>query len=87
MTIKTVKGFHDTLPDESNIWRWVSGRIRETFQAWGFREIRLPLVERTELHSGDGADAIVAQVGEGPDTAELGFARLVPLGVLVGIPA
>ncbi|MFQ5458725.1 MAG: ATP phosphoribosyltransferase regulatory subunit, partial [Myxococcota bacterium] len=49
MTVKTVKGFHDTLPDESHVWRWVSGTVRETFRAWGFREIRLPIVEKTEL--------------------------------------
>lgn len=70
MTVKTVKGFHDTLPDESNIWRWVSGQIRETFQAWGFREIRLPLVERTELFArslGETTEVVEKQMYSFPD--------------------
>ena len=41
------------------------------------------LVEGAEFDAGDRADAIVAQVGEGPDAAELGFAGLVTLGVVV----
>jgi histidyl-tRNA synthetase len=70
MTVKTVKGFRDALPDESNVWRWVSGRIRETFQAWGFREIRLPIVERTELFArslGETTEVVEKQMYSFPD--------------------
>jgi histidyl-tRNA synthetase len=49
MTVKTVKGFRDILPGESNVWGWAEARAREVFQAWGFREIVLPVLERTEL--------------------------------------
>jgi len=49
MTVKSVKGFRDTLPGESNVWRWVDQRIRGAFHAWGFQEILLPFLERTEL--------------------------------------
>jgi histidyl-tRNA synthetase len=49
MTVKTVKGFRDILPGESNVWAWVEARAREVFQAWGFREIVLPVLERTDL--------------------------------------
>ncbi|MDP3938982.1 MAG: histidine--tRNA ligase [Deltaproteobacteria bacterium] len=49
MTVKSVKGFRDTLPGESNVWRRVEERIRGAFHTWGFQEILLPFLERTEL--------------------------------------
>ncbi len=49
MTVKTVKGFRDILPGESNVWGWAEARAREVFRAWGFREIVIPVLERTEL--------------------------------------
>jgi len=51
MTVKTVKGFRDILPEEARVFRWVEGRAREVFQAWGFREIVPPILERTDLFS------------------------------------
>ncbi len=49
MTVKTVKGFRDILPGEARVFRWVEGKAREVFQAWGFREIVPPILERTDL--------------------------------------
>jgi histidyl-tRNA synthetase len=49
MSVKTVKGFRDILPGESSVWSWVEARAREVFQAWGFREIVIPVLEHTEL--------------------------------------
>jgi histidyl-tRNA synthetase len=51
MTVKTVKGFRDILPEEARVFRWVEGRAREIFRAWGFREIVPPILERTDLFS------------------------------------
>ena len=51
MTVKTVKGFRDILPEEARVFRWVEGRVREIFRAWGFREIVPPILERTDLFS------------------------------------
>lgn len=51
MTVKSVKGFRDILPGEASVFRWVEGRAREVFQAWGFREIVPPILERTDLFS------------------------------------
>lgn len=51
MKITSVKGFHDVLPDESARWHWIEQQAREMFERYGFGEIRLPMVERTELFS------------------------------------
>jgi histidyl-tRNA synthetase len=51
MKIASVKGFHDVLPDESARWSWMEQRAREIFARYGFSEIRVPIVERTELFS------------------------------------
>ena len=40
---------HDILPDQSPLWQHVEQTIREVLGAYGYSEIRLPLVEKTEL--------------------------------------
>jgi histidyl-tRNA synthetase len=49
MKLPSVKGFHDVLPGESARWAAMEQAARETFARYGFGEIRLPVVERTEL--------------------------------------
>jgi histidyl-tRNA synthetase len=53
----------DILPPESSRWQWVESVAREVFDLYGYREIRLPLLERTELFARSiGADTdIVAK--------------------------
>jgi histidyl-tRNA synthetase len=48
-TIPAVKGFRDVLPDESRQWRTLEEAAERAFTRYGFGEIRLPVVERTEL--------------------------------------
>src|SRR6266516_1887713 len=48
-TIAAVKGFRDVLPDESRRWRAFEEAAERLFTRYGFGEIRLPVVERTEL--------------------------------------
>ncbi|HEX7504558.1 MAG TPA: histidine--tRNA ligase [Syntrophales bacterium] len=47
--ITAVRGFKDILPGETEKWRFVEGKAREIFTAFGFREIVLPILEKTEL--------------------------------------
>lgn len=47
--IQSVRGMNDILPDESGLWRRVESIIADTADAYGYREIRPPLIERTEL--------------------------------------
>ena len=61
MAIKAVRGVRDILPSETGKWQRVEGAARRTFEAYGYREIRLPLFERTELFArgiGDETDIV-----------------------------
>lgn len=40
---------HDILPDRTPRWQHVEAVLRRVMAAYGYREIRLPLVEKTEL--------------------------------------
>jgi histidyl-tRNA synthetase len=40
---------NDILPEEAARWRYVEDRARELLAAYGYREIRLPILEKTEL--------------------------------------
>ena len=46
---QAVRGMNDVLPTQSPRWQWVERCAREVFAAYGYAEIRLPVVERTEL--------------------------------------
>lgn len=56
---QSIKGTFDILPDEyvadgttifgSSSWNFVESRLRETFQRFGMKEIRTPILEPTEL--------------------------------------
>jgi histidyl-tRNA synthetase len=49
LSIATIKGFKDILPDETPLWQWIEKNAREIFRVFGFKEIRTPLLEWTEL--------------------------------------
>ncbi len=49
MKITSVKGFHDILPEESAQRSRIEEIAREIFATYGYGEIRIPLLERTEL--------------------------------------
>jgi len=48
-TINSVRGFRDILPPETEKWQRVEETAHEVFRAFGFREIRIPVLEKTEL--------------------------------------
>jgi histidyl-tRNA synthetase len=48
-TLQAVRGMNDVLPDETAAWQLLEQAARELFAQYGYREIRLPLLERTEL--------------------------------------
>jgi len=47
--ITAVRGFKDILPDETGKWQFIESKAREIFAAFGFREIRVPILEKTDL--------------------------------------
>lgn len=51
MEIKAIRGFNDILPDEIGKWQFVEKTAREVFEGFGYSEIRIPILERTDLFS------------------------------------
>jgi histidyl-tRNA synthetase len=47
--LQAVRGMNDVLPGESAAWQQLEHAAREIFAQYGYREMRLPLLERTEL--------------------------------------
>jgi len=53
----TIKGFKDIIPQEVGNWQLLESTARSIFEAFGYHEIKTPLLERTELFSrGIGLD-------------------------------
>jgi histidyl-tRNA synthetase len=48
-TLQAVKGMNDILPDEAGLWLWFEDTVREWLESYGYRNIRMPLVEQTAL--------------------------------------
>ena len=47
--IQAVRGMHDVLPEQTPLWQYAENIIREVLSSYGYSEIRLPIVEKTEL--------------------------------------
>ena len=57
MTIQAVRGTKDVLPEEIPAWHRVEAAARELFARYGYRELRTPVFEVTELFArGIGAE-------------------------------
>ncbi|HPI55829.1 MAG TPA: histidine--tRNA ligase [Syntrophales bacterium] len=48
-TIKAVRGFKDILPGETERWQFVEDTARKVFSDFGFKEIKVPILEKTDL--------------------------------------
>jgi histidyl-tRNA synthetase len=47
--IQSIKGMNDILPDSVAAWQRMEGILRRVFSAYAYREIRLPIMEKTGL--------------------------------------
>jgi histidyl-tRNA synthetase len=59
--IQAPRGVHDVLPADAAVWQRVEATAHRVFAAYGFREIRLPVFERTELFArsiGEATDIV-----------------------------
>ncbi len=59
--VQAVKGMNDILPDEIGWWQKVEKTAREVLETFGYREIRTPIVEKTELFArgiGESTDIV-----------------------------
>jgi histidyl-tRNA synthetase len=48
-TLQAVRGMHDILPEQSRYFAHLESTVRELAESYGYEEIRMPLVESTEL--------------------------------------
>ncbi len=58
---RAVKGTNDILPDSSHKWQFVESKMLETASLFGFKEIRVPVFEHTEVFLrsvGDTTDVV-----------------------------
>lgn len=58
---RAVKGTNDILPEKSHDWQFVESKMLETSRLYGFREIRVPVFEHTEVFKrsvGDTTDVV-----------------------------
>ena len=59
--LKVLKGTKDILPQEIEMWHFIEQKADEVFSKYGFKEIRTPIIEVTELFSrgvGDTTDIV-----------------------------
>ncbi|MXS85609.1 histidine--tRNA ligase [Nitrosomonas sp. HPC101] len=61
-TIRAVRGMNDILPDESSLWAFFEDTIRTWLAGYGYRNLRTPIVEQTDL--------FVRSIGEVTDIVE-----------------
>jgi histidyl-tRNA synthetase len=48
-TVSPIRGINDILPEQTPAWQWLERVVGENLDAYGYREIRVPIMERTEL--------------------------------------
>jgi histidyl-tRNA synthetase len=48
-SIQAIRGMNDILPDESHLWEFFEQTVRDWLRAYGYRNIRTPILEHTDL--------------------------------------
>src|SRR4029453_11178733 len=90
MKITSIKGFADIFPSEVEIWQSVEATARRVFNSYNFSEVRIPILEKTELFSrsiGETTDIVEKEMytfedrdSRGGDTMETTNLSLRPEG-------
>jgi histidyl-tRNA synthetase len=68
--IQLIRGFKDILPGEVELWQAVETVARKLLEDFGFKEIRIPIMERTELFArsiGEDTDIVEKEMYTFPD--------------------
>jgi len=48
-SVQAIRGMHDILPEKSSQWQYAENIIKDVLASYSYLEIRLPIVEKTEL--------------------------------------
>jgi len=62
MKIQSLRGMHDLLPGNSQIWQYLEKTVADVLSRYSYQEIRFPILEQTELFK--------RSVGEATDIVE-----------------
>jgi len=68
--IQSIRGMHDILPEEIGRWQLVERVAKAVLEAYGFDEIRVPLLEKTEVFTraiGQATDVVEKEMYSFPD--------------------
>ena len=68
--IQLIRGFKDILPGEVEVWQQIEKTAVSLFHNFGFKEIRIPIMERTELFArsiGEDTDIVEKEMYTFPD--------------------
>lgn len=60
--MQTIRGFRDILPEHIALWQRIEKEAIDLFEAFGFKEIRIPILEKTQLFA--------RSIGEATDIVE-----------------
>ncbi|MBC3766232.1 histidine--tRNA ligase [Neptunicella marina] len=47
--IQAIRGMNDCLPSQSGLWQYLENHLRHLMSQYGYQEIRMPIVESTDL--------------------------------------
>lgn len=59
--LQSVRGMRDILPEQSSSWQYIENTARELFSSYGYKELRTPIIESTDLFKrsiGDTTDIV-----------------------------
>lgn len=94
-TIKAIRGMRDILPEEMPYWSFLEETFRTLIASYGYREIRLPMVEKTALFKrtiGEATDIVEKEMytfldrnGESLTLRPEGTAGCVRVGIQNGL--
>jgi histidyl-tRNA synthetase len=60
--IQAIRGMNDILPEEAHLWERFEDTVRGWLHAYGYRNLRTPILEKTDL--------FVRSIGEVTDIVE-----------------
>ncbi len=73
MKIQAINGFKDILPGNVIRWQYIERCARDIFERFGMQEIRMPIMEKTEL--------FVRSIGEATDVVEKEMYTFIDKGI------
>ena len=71
--IEPLRGVHDVLPSQAPAWQFLERITREVFAAYGYEELRVPIIEQTQLFKrsiGDFTDIVEKEMFSFVDQGE-----------------